>query len=87
MMRKVKTAISIDDHLLTETAKIAEELAIPRSQVVSLALEDYINRYRNRQLLEQINEAYADAPDADETGTRDIIRAQQRKLRGRGEWK
>jgi metal-responsive CopG/Arc/MetJ family transcriptional regulator len=86
-MHKVKTAISIDDHLLTETVKIAEELAIPRSQVVSLALEDYIKRYRNNQLLAQINEAYADAPDADEAGTLEIIRSQQKKQREQGEWK
>jgi metal-responsive CopG/Arc/MetJ family transcriptional regulator len=86
-MAKVKTAISIDGSLLEETAHIAEELDIPRSQVVSLALEEYIQRYRNKQLLDQINEAYADAPDKDEAGTMEIIRSHRKKLGDREEWK
>lgn len=86
-MPKVKTAISIEDSLLDETGAIAQELDIPRSQVVSLALEDYIRRYRNKQLLAQINEAYADAPDSDEIGTMEIIRSHQRKTGEHEEWK
>lgn len=86
-MTKVKTAISIDEDLLEKTASIAEELDIPRSQVVSMALEEYVQRYRNKQLLDQINEAYADAPDSDETGTMEIIRSHRRKPGDHEEWK
>ena len=86
-MPKVKTAISIDDSLFTETDTIAQELDIPRSQVVSLALEDYIRRYRNKQLLAQINEAYADGPDAEDKGALEIIRSHQRKPGEHEEWK
>jgi metal-responsive CopG/Arc/MetJ family transcriptional regulator len=86
-MPKVKTAISIDDGLLEETGNIAQELDIPRSQVVSLALEEYIRRYRNKQLLSQINATYADAPDMDEAGSMAIIRSHRRKLVRREEWK
>jgi hypothetical protein len=86
-MTKKKTAISIDDCLLEETDQIAQELDIPRSQVISLALSDFNQRYRNRQLLSQINEAYADPPDADEAGTWEIIRSQRNKLGKHEEWK
>ncbi len=86
-MPKVKTAISIDDSLLEETDHIAQELAIPRSQVVSLALEDFTHRYRNKQLLAQINAAYSDLPDIDEMGTKEIIRSHRRKLGDHQEWK
>jgi len=86
-MPKVKTAISIDNSLLEETGNIAQELDIPRSQVVSLALEDFIRRYRNKQLLAQINDAYADAPDSDEAGTMEIIRSHRKKLGEHDEWK
>ncbi len=86
-MPKVKTAISIDENLLEETGNIAQELDIPRSQVVSLALEDYIRRYRNKQLLDQINDVYSDSPDADEIGTMEIIRSHRRKHGAREEWK
>ena len=85
-MPKVKTAISIDDDLLEETAQIAQELDVPRSQVVSFALVEYIRRYRNKQMLDQINEAYANEPDEDETGTMEVIHSQQRKLEKREEW-
>jgi metal-responsive CopG/Arc/MetJ family transcriptional regulator len=86
-MPKVKTAISIDEDLLEETNDIAQELDIPRSQVVSQAIEDYIQRYRNKQLLAQINEAYSDSPDPDELGTLEIMRSHQRKLGEHDEWK
>jgi metal-responsive CopG/Arc/MetJ family transcriptional regulator len=86
-MPKVKTAISIDHDLLEETGNIAQELAIPRSQFVSLALEDYIRRYKNKQLLAQINAAYADQLDADETGTLKVIQSHLRKSGVHEVWK
>lgn len=86
-MPKVKTAISIDDSLLAEMVNLAQELDIPRSQVVSLALEDFIQRYRYKQLLEQINQAYADAPDSEDKSVLEIIRSHRRKLGEHDEWK
>ncbi len=86
-MNKVKTGISIDASLLEETYKIAQELDIPRSQVVSLALVEFNQRYRNRQLFAQINDAYSDAPDSDEKGTMEIIRSRRKILGKNEEWK
>jgi antitoxin component of RelBE/YafQ-DinJ toxin-antitoxin module len=86
-MTKVKTAISIDGDLLAEAVNIAQEMDIPKSQVVSLALEDYIRNYRNKQLLAQINEAYSDAPDADDQSNLEIMRSHRRKLSEHDEWK
>lgn len=86
-MPKVKTAISIDDTLLAEAVSLAQELDIPKSQVVSLALEEFIRHHRNRQLLAQINEAYADAPDAEDKSVSGIIRSYRRRLGERDEWK
>jgi metal-responsive CopG/Arc/MetJ family transcriptional regulator len=86
-MAKAKAAISIDNDLLEETGNIAQELDIPRSKVVSLALEDYIRRYRNKQLRSQINEVYSETPDLDETGAMEIIRSHRKKLGAHEEWK
>lgn len=86
-MPKVKTAISIDIDLLEQTNNLAEELDIPRSQLVSQALESYLQRHRNKQLLAQINEAYADEPDAEDIENLEIIRSHQRKLGEHEEWK
>lgn len=86
-MPKVKTAISIDNTLLEEMVNLAQELEIPRSQVVSLALEDFIRHYRNKQLLNQINAAYADAPDSEDILTMEVIRSHRRNLGKHEEWK
>ena len=86
-MPKVKTAISIDETLLAETVHLAHELDIPKSQVVALALEDFIQRHRNRQLLAQINEAYAGEPDPEDQSNLAIMRSHRRKLGAREEWK
>jgi predicted transcriptional regulator len=86
-MAKAKTAISIDDHLLEETGQIAQELDVSRSQIVSLALEEYIQRYRNKQILKQINDAYSDEMDADEIGSMKIMRSHRKKPGKDNEWK
>ncbi len=86
-MPKIKTAISIDGDLFEKTDTIAQELDIPRSQVIALALEDYIRHYRNKKLLAQINAAYADGPDAEDRSTLEIIRSHQKKLGKHEEWK
>jgi metal-responsive CopG/Arc/MetJ family transcriptional regulator len=86
-MNKTKTAISIDADLLNETNQIAEELDVSRSQIVSNALETYIQQYRNKKMLHQINEAYTGDPDDDEIGTMQIINNHRKKLGDREEWK
>jgi metal-responsive CopG/Arc/MetJ family transcriptional regulator len=86
-MPKVKTAISIDYDLLVETNSLAEEMDVPRSQIVSEALEEYIRLYHNRKLFHQINEAYADYPDPDEQGTLKIIQSHRKKPGALDEWK
>ncbi len=79
-MAQVKTAISIGKSLFEETEKIAHDLNIPRSQVVSLALEEYVRRYRNKKLREQIDEAYSTPPSEDERKSLEIMRSHQKKL-------
>jgi metal-responsive CopG/Arc/MetJ family transcriptional regulator len=86
-MPKVKTAISIENDLLTETTSLAKELDISRSQVVSEALEEYIRNHHHRKMLHQINEAYSEYPDPDEKGTMEIIRSHRKKSGEHDEWK
>lgn len=84
---KSKTAISIDTQLLKETDSIAQELSVTRSQVVSSALDEYVQRYRNQQLLVQLNDAYADGLKEEELQTLKFIRSQAKKLGDAEEWK
>jgi len=58
---------------------------VSRSRLFVLALEDFIRRYQNRQLLEQINQAYEDLSDLEEEARLRHMRRQHRRL-VEGEW-
>jgi len=75
----VKTAISVQEALFEQAEKIAKEMKISRSRLFNLALEDFVLRYRNRELLKQINEAYENLPDPEEQERRlKMLRIQKR---------
>jgi predicted transcriptional regulator len=62
----VKTAISLDKRLFEAADDLAEALHISRSRLVALAIEEYVRRHRNLELLDQLNQAYADGDDEDD---------------------
>ncbi len=84
-MRNVKTAVSIQKSLFEQAEDVARKLKVSRSRLFSLALEDYIRREQNRELLEQINSAYAQEPDSAEKILRRKSRRTHRRI-VRGEW-
>ena len=84
-MANIKTAISIRQSLFDQVEEVARQLKIPRSRVFVLAVEEFVRRQENRQLLAQINEAYADAPDAEEKKRMRQMRRTQHRL-VEGEW-
>jgi len=55
----MKTAISVDGHLLIEADRFAREMGLSRSRLFSLALEAYLRRQRQQKMTEQLNLAYA----------------------------
>ena len=85
-MAQTKTAISIPKVLFQETDQIAHELNIPRSQLIALALEEFIRRYQNKKLLEQINQAYTAPMTSDESESLEIIRSHQKRLASGEKW-
>ena len=84
-MVNVKTAISLQRPLFEQVDALAQELQISRSRLFVLAVEAFIQRYQNRQLLEAINEAYGDLPDPEEQALRDRMRQQHRRM-VEGQW-
>jgi antitoxin MazE6 len=84
-MENVKTAISIQKSLFEQAEKIARKMKVSRSRLFALALEDYIQREQNRELLAKINAAHAEEPDAAEKTLRRKARATHRRM-VRGEW-
>jgi metal-responsive CopG/Arc/MetJ family transcriptional regulator len=84
-MQSVKTAISIQESLLEQAESLARNMKISRSRLFALALEDYIHRQQNRELLAQINAAYADEPDLSEQTLLRNARRTHRQI-VEGEW-
>jgi metal-responsive CopG/Arc/MetJ family transcriptional regulator len=65
-MVNVKTAISLPESLFEQAETLANEMKLSRSRLMALALEEFIRRHGNRQLLEKINAAYSEADALDE---------------------
>jgi metal-responsive CopG/Arc/MetJ family transcriptional regulator len=82
----IKTAISVRENIYDEAERVARELQVSRSHLYSVALEEYLMRYRSRQLLEQINLAYSDEPDPEEARRSKMVSRLQKRL-AEGEWK
>jgi metal-responsive CopG/Arc/MetJ family transcriptional regulator len=59
-MPTVKTAISLDAELFRKTNRAARKQRLSRSRFVARALEAYLRRQEDQQLLERINAAYGD---------------------------
>jgi metal-responsive CopG/Arc/MetJ family transcriptional regulator len=74
----MKTAISVDDKLLSEADRTAEKMGVSRSRLFSVALEDYLRRRRQQAITEQLNRVYS--ADSDHTERR-IALAVKNKLR------
>jgi metal-responsive CopG/Arc/MetJ family transcriptional regulator len=81
----MKTAVSLNETLFEEAETLAHRLNISRSRLFALAIEEYIRRHENSELLARIDAAYADEPDAAETAQRRRFSLQQRRL-VEGEW-
>lgn len=79
-MASIKTAISLQGSLLEQVDALARELDVSRSRLFALAAEEFIQRYKNQELLEAINAAYDDFPDPEEQAVLRGMRRQHRRL-------
>jgi metal-responsive CopG/Arc/MetJ family transcriptional regulator len=84
-MPSIKTAISIHKSLFEQAENLARRMKVSRSRLFVLALEDYIHRQQNRELLTQINAAYANEPAPAEKALRRKVRRTHRRI-VEGEW-
>lgn len=84
-MQAIKTAISIEKNLFDQVEKMAHAMKVSRSRLFVIALQDFIEHQKNRELLSQINAAYADEPDATEQTLRRKARRQHLKM-VKSEW-
>ncbi|MCX7840760.1 MAG: hypothetical protein N2559_15100 [Anaerolineae bacterium] len=83
-VQNVKTAISIQRSLFEQAETLARRMKISRSRLFVLALEEYIRRQQNRELLNKINAAYADETETERNARRKMRRTHRRIVEG--EW-
>ena len=87
-MSSVKTAVSIDRDVFEEAERLAGELHVSRSQLVTMALRRLVRAYENKALLDEINasvDALSDEETADEDRALSSMRHRHR-AQLEGEW-
>jgi metal-responsive CopG/Arc/MetJ family transcriptional regulator len=77
-MPNVKTAISIEKPIFEKMDILAKNLKISRSRLFSMAAEEFIERHKNLELLQLLNQVYEDAPESEPTVTQ--MRSRHYKL-------
>jgi predicted transcriptional regulator len=86
MATSVKTAISLQKDLFNKVNELAEGLHVSRSRLFVMAVEDFIQKQENLDLLGQINKAFAHQPDSEELKLHEEMRRKQLKNAGREKW-
>ena len=84
-MHAIKTAISIEKSLFEQAEQMARTMKVSRSKLFVIALQDFIEHQKNKDMLAQINAAYADEADTTEETLRRQSRRQHRRI-VEGEW-
>lgn len=79
-MAQIKTAISLDKSLFEKTEILARRLKVSRSRLFAMALEDFLRRRQNEELLERINSACDDSPDQAEAARLKGMRRYHREM-------
>ena len=57
----MKTAISISDELFEKVDKTAKRLCISRSSLFSKAVSEFLEKYNNQRITEELNSIYGNA--------------------------
>lgn len=65
-MANIKTAVSLPAHLFERTENLAREMKTSRSQLFALALEEYLRRRESREIIDRLNEVFAEGPDPED---------------------
>ena len=79
-MANIKTAISLHEELFRQAESMARRMKLSRSRLFAAALEEFIKRNQNRELLDRINEAYKEEPNDSDRKYLRKMRRRHRKL-------
>ena len=65
-MTTVKTGISLDEDLYKQMVTLAEALHVSRSELVSMAVRDFLREQENKRIFDRLNDVYREGPDPDD---------------------
>jgi predicted transcriptional regulator len=66
----MKTAVSIPDEIFKEIEKFAEEHNYSRSEVFVIAVKEFLEKLKSRQLLNTLNEVHKDIETSEDIALR-----------------
>jgi metal-responsive CopG/Arc/MetJ family transcriptional regulator len=81
----MKTAISIPDEIFKEVEKFSKEHQSSRSEVFAIAVREFLEKMKSKELFNALNEAYSEAESSEEATLRKKSKRYYTKkvLRGR----
>ncbi|MFL6277851.1 MAG: hypothetical protein ACJ74G_21900 [Blastocatellia bacterium] len=85
-MGNIKTDISLRKSLLDDAEAVAREMKISKSRLFMIAIEDFIQRHRNKKLLEKINATHQDEASEDNDDLRRTQMQRHHRKLVEGEW-
>lgn len=85
-MGNIKTDISLRKSLLDDAEAVAREMKISKSRLFIIAIEDFIQRHRNKKLLEKINANHQDDASEDNDDLRRTQMHRHHRKLVEGEW-
>ena len=59
-MATVKTAVSLDKPLFQKTSRLARKMKLSRSRLVALALDEFMRRRDDEEIVKRLNEVYGE---------------------------
>ena len=66
----MKTAISLPEKIFKEVEKFSKEHQYSRSEVFTIAVKEFLERMKSRELFNALNEAYSEAESSEEVTLR-----------------
>lgn len=77
--------VKVTKSLAKKVETTAKQMRVSTDKLVSIALEDFLKRKENNELLEALNEAYKDEPTAEER--EEIRQLSSKSFEALDEWK
>ena len=82
----VKIEVSLSSTLFEEVESLARELEMSRSELLSIAVQEYIERRETRRMMAALNEVHGDPPGEEELAVLRQMREHHRKLMRGDPW-